>query len=367
MQPTVALFSTNFLDYSQTFVFEELRAHRRYRAEVFCARRHNADRFPYDAVHEGGVTYLATRRSPRFDRLLESGAYGVLHAHFGTGGVYAVPFARRHRLPLVVTFHGYEVPLLGSVKRLVPRNLPYALTAPALLEHMTLGLCASTELLEMLHDLGVPRERLRLHRIGIDLTRFHRGARDPERPRLAMVGRFVEKKGFEYGLRAFARVARGSGAELVVIGGGERERRLRSIVQHEGIAEQVRFAGVLTNDQVAAELARSDVLLAPSVVTVDGDRESGLVAVKEASASECVPVTTWHGGIPDIVDDGETGYLVHERDVEALADRLARLLADPDLRARMGVAARRKMEREYDNVERVAALEDRYDEARGLR
>ncbi|MFW6067836.1 MAG: glycosyltransferase, partial [Myxococcota bacterium] len=126
MQPTVALFSTNFLEYSQTFVYEELRAHCRYRAEVFCARRWNADRFPHEDVHVGGPVYLTTRTSRRFDRLLGSGRYSLLHAHFGTGGVYAAPFARRHGLPLVVTFHGYEVPLLRSARRLLPRYWPYA-------------------------------------------------------------------------------------------------------------------------------------------------------------------------------------------------------------------------------------------------
>ncbi|MFW6051292.1 MAG: glycosyltransferase, partial [Myxococcota bacterium] len=256
------------------------------------------------------------------------------------------------------------VPLLRSARRLLPRYWPYAVTAPRMLERMSLGLCASTELLEMVHDLGVPRERLRLHRIGIDLTRFRKEERDPERPRVVMIGRFVEKKGFEYGLRAFARAARGGHAQLVLIGGGEREAALRRIVCEEGIEAQVRFAGVLSNGAVAGELAHADVLLAPSVVTADGDRESGLVVVKEASASQVVPLTTWHGGIPDIVDDGVTGYLVPERDVESLADRLRTLLADPELRARLGEAARRKMEREYDNRRRVAALEEHYDEAR---
>jgi glycosyltransferase involved in cell wall biosynthesis len=87
------------------------------------------------------------------------------------------------------------------------------------------------------------------------------------------------------------------------------------------------------------------------------------MVIKEASASHVVPVSTYHGGIPETVDDGATGFLVPERDVDALADRLERLVRDPVLRARMGEAARRKMEQEFDNRVRVKALEDLYDRA----
>jgi colanic acid/amylovoran biosynthesis glycosyltransferase len=77
-----------------------------------------------------------------------------------------------------------------------------------------------------------------------------------------------------------------------------------------------------------------------------------------------MPVGTRHGGIPEIIDDGVTGFLVPERDVTAMADRLARLLGDAQLRVVMGKSAREKMQREYDIRVRVAALEDLYDEAR---
>ena len=110
-------------------------------------------------------------------------------------------------------------------------------------------------------------------------------------------------------------------------------------------------------------LQRSDILLAPSVTARDGNREGGTIVVKEASASQVVPIGTRHGGIPEIVDDGETGFLVSERSVDELADRLERLVIDRALRLRLGEAARRKMEREYDNRARVKQLEERYDEA----
>lgn len=362
----VALFCTNFLPYSQTFVFEQLRQHRRYAAEVFCWRRMNAERFPWEPVHRANPLYIATRWSRGFDARFREQRYDVVHAHFGPGGTYALPFAKRHRVPLVVTFHGYDVPLLRSVERFKPVHVPYAVRGPRLLREMDLGLCCSNELREMLLDLGVPGERLVVHRLGIDLESFHSGPRDPARLRVVMIGRFVEKKGFEYGVRAFARATRegAPNAHLTLVGDGEREERLRALVRELGIGPRVTFTGALPRSRVVEVLQASDVLLAPSVVGADGNRESGLIVVKEASASHVVPIGTYHGGIPEIIDDAETGFLVPERDVDAMAERLGRLAASPELRMRMGTAARAKMEREYDNRERVATLESIYDSVR---
>ena len=359
----VAVFSTNFLEYSQTFVHEEVTHHSRYVPEVFCRKRMNSERFPFEPVHIAGPLYSVTRFSPTFHRAFRAHPFHVVHGHFGTGSLYAVPYAEKYDLPLVVTFHGYDVPLLRSAARMYPENWPYALLARGMLDRLTLGLCASQELLELLVETGVPRERLRLYHLGIDLGAF-RKRMEPALPCVVMVGRFVEKKGFEYGVRAFARALElGAEARMVIVGQGDREAKLRAICLELGITNKVHFAGVLTSKEVAVLLGESSVLLAPSVVGADGDRESGVIVLKEASAS-CLPVIgTYHGGIPEIIEDGRTGYLVPERDVDTLADRLHSLLKDPTLRESFGRAGRAKMEREYDLVRQVDELEVRYDEA----
>jgi colanic acid/amylovoran biosynthesis glycosyltransferase len=358
----VALFSTNFLEYSQTFVHEQITRHKRYQAEVFCRERLFADRFPYEPVHVGGALYGVTRYSSRFHRLFRERTFDVVHAHFGTGALYAAPYARRHRVPLVVTFHGYDVPLLRSAERFRPHYLPYALLGDGMLETMALGLCASSELLEMLAEIGVPRQKLRLYHLGIDLASFSRGPRAAV-PKVAMVGRFVPKKGFEYGVRAFAlALSRGVRAELVLIGGGEREPGLRALVAELGIDQVVEFAGVLPSREVAERLSECDVLMAPSVVAFDSNRESGVLVAKEASACELAVVGTCHGGLPEIIEEGVTGYLVPERDANTLGERLYRVLSDRVLCAELGKRGRAKMEREYDLVRQVAELEERYDE-----
>ena len=101
-------------------------------------------------------------------------------------------------------------------------------------------------------------------------------------------------------LRAFARAVARRPMRLVIAGGGELEGRIRELVSSLGIAKHVHMAGVLTSAEVTELLQQSDVLLCPSVVAANGNRESGLLVAKETSACETVAIGTWHGGLPEI-------------------------------------------------------------------
>src|SRR5262249_21329456 len=148
------------------------------------------------------------------------------------------------------------------------------------------------------------------HRLGVSLERFQAAHKDPQCVRVAMVGRFVPKKGFEDGLRAFAAAAARAPVrmELAIAGSGPLEPALRALVESFRLQACVQFLGAISHAEVSQLLGRSDVLLAPSVVAADGDRDSGLLSAKEASACECIPIATRHGGIPSIVDDGVSGF-----------------------------------------------------------
>lgn len=359
---TVAVFCNTFLPYSQTFVWDELRSHERYTAEVFAWRRRNADLFP------GGVMvarpwYPLTCRDRRFTARFKRGGIDLVHAHFGWAGVPASRFARRFGLPLVVTFHGYDAALLTAPGLGPPIVWPYTLRSSELLAAMDLALCASAEIVELMTAMGVAPDKLIEHRLGVDTEKFRPGKRDAVGLQVAMVGRLVEKKGFFDGLTAFARLIRSGfvAARLSIVGTGHLESALRNHSKELGIDGNVDFLGQLKHDEVATLLGRTDVLLAPSAVAQDGDRDSGLLSVKEASATGCVSISTNHGGIPSIIDHGVTGFLVDEHDVERMAAHLMLLAGDLALRSRLGEAARAKMVQQFGLVASVRRLEECYD------
>lgn len=373
-RPKVALFATNFGAYSQTFIYDEVTRHHGYDVEVFARNRENPDIFKCDNVHAlrpwksrrewaEWAMYGATMVSPRFMRRIKSGNFNVLHAHFGPGSIYALPYHFATDLPLVVTFHGYDVPLLSTSRRFEPKHWRYWGLSKVMLRRVTRFLAASDELHEKLLELGAPPDRVHTWRLGVDIPALdqapERGGRD-----ILLVGRFVEKKGFEYALEAFARVvATGIDARLNIVGDGEKRAEYDVIIEREGLADRVKFLGVLEHKAVLHKMLSMDILMCPSVVAANGDRESGILVAKEAGARYLPVIGTIHGGIPEIIDDGTTGFLVPERNVEALADRLEKLLRSQSLRQTMGLAARRKMVAEYDIDKRILALEDHYDAA----
>ncbi len=370
----IAMFSTNFLAYSQTFIFDEITNHRRYEVDVFAHNRLNAKHFPWKRVYALNQSatiaaklewafYGLTTYSPSHMARLRMGSYDLLHAHFGPGGVYALTYKKAAKVPLIVTFHGYDVPLLMSSRRLLPAHWRYCWRSNALFRKTDCFLAASRELSDLLIRLGAPANKVKIWRLGVQIPPGV-GAGTKSGKSVLMVGRFVEKKGFEYGLRAIgALLSSGVDCRLHIIGDGPRRPAYERIIARLGIADRVHFLGIKPHREVLCTMERMDILLAPSVVAANGDRESGLLVVKEASARGIPVVGTWHGGIPEIIEHAKTGFLVPERNPAALAAATACLLQDEALRKRLGCAGREKMMAEYNIIDRVRALEEIYDEA----
>lgn len=366
--PRAALFCRSFLSFSETFIYDELQNHDRWEVDVFCRVRENEDRFPFPRVYTpagrvADLLYRATMYSPDIERHLRAGDHRLIHAHFGNTAIYAQVFARRLRLPFVVTFHGFDVAALISPLKLDLWLLRYRVLVRSVLARADVILCPSVELQDILARVSGRPAATRLYRLGIDLTRFRPTLPNHTTPTAVMIGRFVEKKGHLDGIEAFAQAIKGGGdARLVIVGAGPLEAAYRERIAALGIATRVELVGVLSATEIAALLRTSDVLLAPSRVARDGDRESGVIVVKEASATALPVLGTRHGGIPEIIDDGITGYLVDEGDIAALGNRLRELFGDSALRTSLGLEGRAKMEREYDVRARVSELERLYDD-----
>jgi glycosyltransferase involved in cell wall biosynthesis len=166
---------------------------------------------------------------------------------------------------------------------------------------------------------------------GVDLDEF----RDPApaddlpggRPRVVMVSRLVDGKGFEVFLDAAAEVCDGN-ASVCIVGEGPLRDSLEAEIDECGLGDSVFLVGY--REDVPNVLAASDVLVLPSF------REGTPRVITEAMASGLPVVATDIAGIPEQVADGESGYLIPTGDSTALAARLEEILADPDLRERMG-------------------------------
>jgi colanic acid/amylovoran biosynthesis glycosyltransferase len=287
----------------------------------------------------------------------------LIHAHFATDGLAALPLARSLGVPLATTLHGYEVS--RSMPRLLLSGraswMRYALFRRRLMAQGDLFLAVSEAIRQRAVAQGFPAERTVTHYIGADLDRF-RPAGASEAGLVLHVGRLVEKKGTACLLEAFARLRNSeASARLIVIGDGPLRSALERQAESLGLGAAVIFLGRQPPDVVLDHMRRSWLIAAPSVRAGDGDSEGLPTVLVEAAACGLPAVATEHSGIPEVVIDGKTGFTVRERDVEALTDRLRELLASADLRHRMGLAARALAEDRFDLARQTAILEDHYD------
>jgi colanic acid/amylovoran biosynthesis glycosyltransferase len=364
----VGFLRHNFLPPSETFIYTSIRALDRYAVRVFALHRESAAKFPYDdvlALVDGipgrleSLLYRITTGSPRYFRWARS--VSLLHAHMGYTGVHGLWAARRYGLPLVTSFYGKDVTLRRSLTRFDPTYWHYWAMARRLFQQGDRFLVLSNHMRRALVEQGCPDAKIRVVPLGVDLERFG-GARAhrPGKATVLMVGREVDKKGFDDGLRACA-AARDRGADLRVVlhgTGGPWRARL------EKLAAELRLDVEWPDPAlpVPQTMAAADILLVPSRTAKDGDQEGTPTVICEGSAAQLPVVSTRHAGIPEQVEHGASGLLADERDHETMAGHLVALAADPDRRASYGAAGRAKMLREYSVAALRGNLQAVYDE-----
>jgi glycosyltransferase involved in cell wall biosynthesis len=291
----------------------------------------------------------------------------IMHGHWVLPGGLTALLACRD-LPLVVSLHGSDVyvaerhRLLGGAARAVFRRAAWVTACSADLRDRAVALGASPALTEV-----VP--------YGVDAAQFHpipaartdvraRLGIGPEAPLVLAVGRLVRKKGFEYLIDAMALLAGSApAAVLVIAGGGDLEPELRARATRAGLGGRVHFPGPVDHADVARLLAAADVVAVPSVRDDYGNVDGLPNVVLEAMASGTPVVASRTGGIGDVVRDGETGRLVPERDVRALADALAAWLRSPAERTAVGLRARRAVQAQFLWTRVAERFEAAYDRA----
>lgn len=362
--PAVAVWRTRWLPRSETFVRDHVESLQRYRPLTFGLHRLPdgldivPDRAPFPFTPLGRRLEALSRRTGYrglHDRWLARQAPRLVHAHFGTDAVTALPIMQRNDLPFAVTFHGYDV-------QKAPTAMPgsvYADHLPALFERADILLPVSDFLAGELLALGAPREKLHVHHLGI---RTDRPAPDPGRARegIVYVGRLVEQKGVVDLLEAVALLPGDlRRTPISIIGGGPLEGRLRERGAELGL--DVRMIGWQTPDQVADWFAGARMFVGPSRPGPTGGAEAFGLVFLEAALAATPTVSYRAGGLPDAVADGETGILVPVDDLQALADAIEGLLTDPAGARAMGEAGRARVLRDFDIHTRTAALEQVYD------
>ena len=274
------------------------------------------------------------------------GDYDVVHCHFGPNGNLAILLKEVGVFTgkVITVFHGYDITTY------IRRN--GRTVYDDLFEKGDLFLPISERWKRELISLGCRADKILVHRMGIDSDRYNSAIQrsgNGNKTKLLSVARFVEKKGIVYGIEAVGRVvSEHPDIEYRIIGDGTLRAELESVIDRLELKEKVRLLGWRSQEEILAYMKDSDILLAPSVTGENGDQEGIPVVLMEAMAMGLPVVSTCHSGIPELVQDGTAGFLVPERDVDALSEKLGDLLEHPEQWADMGNAGRRHVQEQYD-------------------
>lgn len=290
-----------------------------------------------------------TERFLRDNGIADLDDVAAVQVHFGPNFLKLEPlFAAHPGLFAVVSFHGYD----GSATFRVKGPDVYA----GLFARADMITTPSGYMKDALARHGCPPDKIAVHHYGKDTTAFAPVPREKRSGpvRVLSVARFVEKKGLEYSLAAFATAQAGFDAQYRIVGYGPLEKDLAALARTLGVADKVVFLGQITNDAVRREMAEADIFVLTSVTAANGDQEGVPVSLIEAQALGLPVVSSRHAGIPELVVHGETGFLAGERDVAEITGYLRTLIKNPSIRAAFSANARNRVLREFD----LASLND---------
>ena len=371
--PVVAHFTRTFFAKSETFIYNYISHMKEFEPICLGWELANQELFP---VNEENLYCLQLKRytprwfyygiqkrisggDPYFEKILRHRRAGLLHAHFGHNGVYALKASLNTGIPQITTFYGMDL----SNRRMVSA---LAADYEYMFKHGALFLVEGAHMKEKLSQLGCPTEKIKIQRIAIPVEKITYRPRRVKAPGEKAIfifgGRFTEKKGLIFALEAM-RIVRQKRRdfEFRIIGAGHLEDEIRSMISRRSMEEYVKLLGFLNYSDYLREMEGADIFIHPSVTAADGDSEGGApTTILEAQAMGMPILSTYHADIPNVVVPEKSALLAPERNADVLAQHALYLLENRDAWESMGKEGRRFIEGNHDIVKEVVNLEHIY-------
>lgn len=373
MKKTVLIYRNYLLQSSETFIRAQTKNLKKYNPFYIGLRIVPGLSLPsemvltlcqsYSSQNWKILVYKLCSRHFSFFEMIERTSPSLIHAHFGPDGVKAMPLAVRLNIPLIVTFHGYDVTIKPSHSWFLSYSYFMYLVRRRKLKRVGSRFIAVSEFIKRkLIQQGFPSNKISVHYIGVDVEKFSCSLLSQRRDSTVLfVGRLVGVKGCEFLIRAMARVQLVlPNARLVVIGDGPLRESLERLASQT--LKNYQFLGWQVSSAVKKWMERSKVFSVPSISERSGYTEALGVVFVEAQSMGLPVVSSFSGGIPEAVEDQKTGFLVPEKDEESLAKHILMLLQDEFLWDRMSKNAAARARSHFDIRKQTEKLEAIYSE-----
>lgn len=281
-------------------------------------------------------------------RAVSAGGFNVIHAHFlGVASTLGLAASKISDVPLTISAHARDIFVCGEAARAKAAHAGAVFT------------CCRANVEELVR-MGVPNEKIRVsyhglpEGFGADVTSMER-----QGSTILAAGRFVEKKGFGHLIRVLGALRlRGVDFRCTICGDGPLGKTLVESARLSGLAGTVDFPGWLSPDRMRDLYIKADIVVCPSVIAADGDRDGVPNIILEAMACGVPVVASNVGGIPEAVLDRSTGILVPPADRASLADAIEALADDADLRRSLSEGGRSIVSEKFNLSKNINELLD---------
>lgn len=274
----------------------------------------------------------------------------IVLAQYGTTANRIVAICKYLKIPLITHFHGYDASMFEVIRKCDNYQEVF--------QYSSSIIAVSLLMKRNLIVLGCPEEKITYNPYG-PASSFLKIKPQYSKPSFIALGRFVDKKAPYYTILAFNKVVKKHpNAKLILGGNGPLFEVCFNMVKYFKMEGNVTFPGVLTSEQFADYLSTSLAFVQHSVTAISGDQEGTPVAVLEASAAGLPVISTNHAGIPDVILDSETGFLVNEHDVDAMAEKMLLVLGDIELAKRMGLKGKQRIQEKFNLERYLQSLDD---------
>lgn len=377
--PFIAHSVIRYLPMSENWIYTQMVGLKNYRPLVLTKRAENLDYFPLESV--GGIVVEAysdnwnriyqkgcrkwfTCHYPAYINALKRYPSLLLHSHLAQHGYDDMQLAEQAGLPHIVSCYGADVWRLGITDEWLKKY-------QQLFSRVDQFFVEGNAMKKRMIELGCDADKIKVHHLGVMLEKISYTPRKPDDDgtiRCLMAGRAIEKKGMVYGLKAFINLAsQYKKLRLSIMTWGESAYKqdliteLKNLAEQAGVDDRITWYGLQPYHEYIRITESSHIFLVPSVMANNGDAEGGCpVTAIELSASGMPVVGFSHCDIPEVVLDGQSGYLAPEKDVDALTAQLEKVISDPESWSEIGQAGRRHIEAEYNATIQVERQEQLY-------
>jgi len=282
--------------------------------------------------------------------------YDIVFCQFGYIGqkVFAMKRIRKwlKKRKFVVCFRGADI-----TKRIQKDPTTYE----KMLNCVDLVLPVCDYFKQRLIALGCHPDKIVVHHSAIDCSQFFFNVKEkPENDTIHLISvcRLVKKKGIDYAIKAIAQVVeKHPNIHFTIVGDGPERTYLELLIRQFKLENKVLLYGWASQEEIVSLLRSAHIFLLPSRTDSEGNEEGIANALKEAMAMGLTSIATWHAGTPELIDDKISGFLVPEKSPTQLAKAITYVIEHPEKWKSIALAARKKIEDQFETRQSILQLE----------